>query len=240
MAQLVTAGVTLPMYFMSYTRSISSLPSTFPDDPLSRARTVLLAVVLGYGAPTAAMFAPIKVSLDTRQIIAAIWQPFPIYITIIYNLLRKIDASLRQRNASAAQDAAHASVWIRASYYVCAAASGLVHAFIVLPSLFTTDPARSFAHVFVPCYLRPHATEPTLPAYRIMARLLFQHDWLTMTAAALLFFAWSHQMTRTTSVGPWVLQMVLLTVVGGPGASIAWAAAEREKRIFNRMITKNA
>ncbi|KAF7790140.1 hypothetical protein EIP86_001092 [Pleurotus ostreatoroseus] len=243
MAQLCTAGVTLPMYFVSYARSVPLLPSVFPDDPLSRARTVLLAVAIGYGAPTVALFAPMNMSLDTRQIIAAIWQPFPIYITIIYNVMRKVDVLLLSRNASPAHEIAQASAWIRASYYACAVVSGLAHVFIALPSLFTTNTTRSFVQVFVPCYLHPFLAplsgKTDLPEYRVMARLLFQHDWLTMTAAALLFFAWSYHMSRSASVGPWAARMVLLAMVGGPGVAIAWAAAEREGRIYKR-ITKNA
>lgn len=236
LAQLATAGVILPVYFLTYVRNMPVFPTTLPSEPVSRARTVFLSVALGYVAPSVALFlAPSGISLDTKQIIAAIWQPFPIYITILYNLFRRMDSALHREVRSPKTEAKVALFWIKCSYYACAVVSAVSHLSIVLPSLVTSDPAYSFANVLVPYYLHPYLplkpTAADLPAYRLTVRLLFQHDWLTMTMAASLFFAWSHYQTRAT-IGPWIARMALLGVVGGPGAAISWAASDREERIF--------
>ncbi len=244
LAQLSTAGVILPLYFLSYVRNMPSLPSTLPNDSVSRARTVLPAVVLGYVVPSAALFlAPAGTSLDTKQVIAAIWQPFPIYIMVFHNLFRKVDSFLRGPTFPADESNA-ASFWIKCSYYASALLSAVAHLTIVLPSLFTSNPAHSFANVFVPYYMHPYLPikplSSDLPAYRLTVRLLFQHDWLTMTMATLVFFAWSNHVTRTTSGAPWATRMVLLTLIGGPGTAVAWAAVEREEKINNHQRAKRS
>ena len=225
----------LPIYFFAYVRNMSPYPTTLPNDALSRARTVLLAVALRYGVPSAALFlAPSGISLDAKQIMAAIWQPFPLYIAVFYNLLRKADASLKTTRRASAVDAKAALFWLKCSLYACALLSAIAHLCIFVPSLFATDPAYSFANVLVPYYLHPYLPikpiTAELPPYRLTVRLLFQHDWLTMTIAAYAFFAWSRHAGRTTLAGPWIARLIGLTVVGGPGAALAWAALEREER----------
>lgn len=117
MAQLSTCGVTLPMYFLTYVRSMPVLPAILPHDALPRARSVLPAVMLGCVLPSAALLlAPSSMTLDTKQIIAAIWQPFPIYIALCLALLQSATSSPGDAARSSTAKAQEAYLYIKRSY----------------------------------------------------------------------------------------------------------------------------
>lgn len=254
LAQLVTAGVTLPLYYVAHMQTMPIADAIFPSDALERAQTLLPAIVLGYLLPSAALFLtpPQGVSLDTRQILAAIWQPFPIYIAVLHTSFRYMCVIARPNKASADAEAernrgARALTWVKGAYMFSAAISAVSHWAILIPSLFSSDPPWSFAHVFVPYilhdYLPLKAAPLLLPAYRPTIRLLFQHDWLFMTVAAFVFFAWhknavSRGTTKQFSARLWLLRLVIVTVVGGPGASFALEAIEREEELWESRTVK--
>ncbi|GJE93573.1 hypothetical protein PsYK624_097320 [Phanerochaete sordida] len=240
LAQFLTAGVTLPAYFVSHIQTISDIPKHLPPDALTRVRTMLPAIILGYLLPSwFLVFPPAGVSLDTVQKISAAWQPFPFYIYAFWHLFRALDAFVM--GPLSADPRANTSVltWLTRSYYACGLIAAWAHLYVFVPSLFTSEASHSFANVFVPFWMHPYLpislhTGP-LAAYRPSSRLLFQHDWFIMTVAALTFFARSHLLSlkepRLTGLGGWAARMLLVSLIGGPGAALAWAAVQREERI---------
>lgn len=250
-AQFVTAGVTLPVYFISHINSVPTLTKALPPQHLLRARTVFVAVVLGYLVPsTFLLYSPRGASVDDIQIIAAIWQPFPLYITAAWAILRTLDA-----RAERPTDRARTFNWLRQSYYVCGVLSGIFHLRVMIPALTTSEPAHSFANVFLPFWIHDYISlsVPSTPAiapssfypltlYRPAMRLLFQNDWLTATLSALVFFGRHHLETSrlleregkrgVMSFRKWVGYMTGISIIGGPGAAIAWAAVKREEKLF--------
>lgn len=265
---MVTAGVILPLYFAAHISYISLFPIIRKPNIPSRARTLFPAVILGFLVPSAVLFihpASSPISLDRKQIIAAIWQPFPVYVAIAYSLLSRLlsypDLSFssgvretaRPPTPNAVSPAAEnyarqseAFPHLKCAYILSGALSTIAHWIILLPSVFTSDVSRSFAQIFIPYPLHPYVDVLpfSLASYRLSARLLFQHDWLTMTVAAFAFFGYIHvQLARSESLSGvssvsghrWLGCMAGLTVIGGPGAAIAWAAAERERSILSAL-----
>lgn len=250
-AQFLTAGVALPVYFISHILSVPALTKALPTQHLSHARTVFAAVVLGYLVPsTFLLYIPRGASVDDVQIIAAIWQPFPLYIAAAWTIFRALDTRMDRLT-----DRAHTLNWLRQTYFVCGVLSGIFHLRVMIPALLTTEPAHSFANVFVPFWMHSYLplsvpSTPTiapssfypLTLYRPAMRLLFQHDWLTMTLAALVFFGWHHRAALGAlrkegkrdmmSFRTWVGYMIGISAAGGPGAAIAWAAVRREETLF--------
>lgn len=250
LAQLLTAGVVLPSYFVSHILNVPLIPASLPSQVYTRARTIFPAVALGYLVPSwLLMFPPRGTSLDGIQIISAIWQPFPIYIAVAWSFLRNLDAYILPSSASSKKDVpSSVLLWIKRSYYACGLLSAGAHLAVLLPSLSTSIPSHSFANVFVPFWIHPYLPiilpSESLADYRPCSRLLFQHDWLIMTIAAVIFFARSHALagSKASSVSfvGWTIRMIMITVLGGPGAATAWAAIKREEIIISTHGPKQA
>ncbi|KAI0340994.1 hypothetical protein BDW22DRAFT_1430626 [Trametopsis cervina] len=253
LAQLIAAGPTLPLYFIAHIYYMPMNASKLPSDGLARARTLLPAITIGYLLPSAVLFlAPTTMSLDAKQIVAAIWQPFPLYISLLNALFRCVDTFLFPATApppesvtNGTQKALH---WIKRSYQASALLSAIAHWATAIPALLSSDPSTSFAHVFVPYILHPyfpyHITASTVPPYRQTIRLLFQHDWLFMTVAAFIFFGWHHFSIMSGEQGirssGWIRNMLLCTVAGGPGTAFAWAAIRRENEMLKMQQNSKA
>jgi hypothetical protein len=231
-------------------------------DAASRARTLFPSVVVGFLVLSAALFfapASASVPLDTKQVIAAIWQPFPVYVAVAHSLLSGFDAwvhatSVRQNSTAdnrGAIDPQRVSIqvcnYLRKAYCLSGALSALAHWTILFPSFFTSDQRVSFTHIFVPYPLHAFigAAPSSLAPYRLSIRLLFQNDWLKMTVGAIIYFGWCNlQHTRRPPINNgmsflgWTMRMAVLAVLGGSGASIAWAAYHREGVIAEVLTEK--
>ncbi|KAI0687827.1 hypothetical protein BC835DRAFT_1419661 [Cytidiella melzeri] len=225
-AQALTAGVTLPFYFISHLLNVPIAPNTpLPLEPVSKARALFPAVALGYLLPSMALLFPLpSFSLDTIQLISAFWQPFPVYIALALYTLQNISSDMPIEGYFKP---------LKRAYMASGILSAASHIGVIAYILTATDPACSFASVFLPPYWFPvdHGGPP-LPAYRTAARMLFQHDWLTMTLAAFVFFVWSRKLSSRPgsqgSLGLWALVSFVL----GPGAGLCWAAVKREEGIW--------
>lgn len=230
-AQALTAGVTLPLYFISHLLSTPSAPYTpLPQHPTSKARALLPAIALGYLLPSAALIFPLPwFSLDTVQIISAIWQPFPLYISAILFILQRFGNNTATPNDGYLQP-------LKRTYFASAFVATISH-IGVLSYVLTSSSAPSPAEVFLPPYWFPqlHATRMhgnDLPAYRVAARTLFQHDWFTMTLAAFVFFIFSlRTLWSRRGTSAWT-STILVDIVFGPGAAVCYAAVQREEAIW--------
>ena len=246
-------------------RGVPLVPRALPINAPARAYTLLPAIILGFVVPSAALFLvpTSSMSLDTKQIIAAIWQPFPLYIAILYPMLASIVQAVSPSISSETDDREGALRGIELSYTISGVLSAVAHWAIFLPAAFPKvipsfvaghdDPSVSFRHIFIPYILHSYLPEsstqaPELAPYRLAARLLFQHDWLYMTLAAFVFFAW-HQYSVMQSyasaasgnrLARWLRTLAVFTCVGGPGAAFAWAAIQRERVLDGLTLAKGA
>ena len=213
---------------------------------MSEARALSPAIIVGFVLPSTLLFllpTSARVPLNTKQILAALWQPFPIYISVGYNILSKANHDIPSSGSVARISETTALPALQRPYLFSGVLSTVAHWVILIPSVFASDPKYNFLQIFVPYPL--HAAMGAAPAhvapYRLSIRLLFQNDWVTTTIAAFAFFFWTHsRMVHTiepaaacSSERTWLLKVSLLTLVGGPGASIAWAALDRERLISN-------
>lgn len=234
-AQALTAGVTLPLYFISHFLSVPFAPNTpLPLNPTSKARAILPAVALGYLLPSVALLFPLpSFDLDTVQLISAIWQPFPLYISAILFVLQYLGKNTNTPNEGYIRP-------LKRAYYASAILSAVAHVAVVT-YIVTSPDAPTFAEVFLPPYWFPslHSAND-LPAYRVAARTLFQHDWFTMTLAASVFFLfslWTLQSQRSSSVSIWTwITLLVVGVVFGPGAEVCLAAVVREEAIWSARV----
>ena len=247
LAQVVSEAVMLPLYFISHVRTIPVTDMTLPTHALARARALLPAIIVGYILPSMAFFlAPPSIALDTRQIIAAAWQVFPVFLTILYTLFWSLHALIAPTNAfslDAHMQERHLTyIWLRRSYLLSAAVSAVSHWMVVIHSLLSIQPSASFVHVFIPYVIYPYLpfTIPSvpLPAYRFPVRLTLQNDWFFSIVAAFLFLGWHHRMVARELSSPpnfksWLARISVITILGGPGATFALEAIEREKILLS-------
>ncbi|GJE93616.1 hypothetical protein PsYK624_097760 [Phanerochaete sordida] len=246
--QLFTGGITLPLYFALSLLTSSPVPQRPRGDAIGRARALLPAVALGFLVPSAALFlAGARLPLDTKQLLAAAWQPFPLWVALAYNALRLLFPGAR--SAAGADATTRAALrWVRRAYTGAGALCALAHLGVLLAVARSARPADELLRVFVPHALLPRLRGAPLPdaaAERLATRQLFQYDWLCITAGALVFFGWSHAATarpgrREMGVGGWAARVGVLAVLGGPGAALAWAGYAREERVFALQRAKDA
>ncbi|GJE93619.1 hypothetical protein PsYK624_097790 [Phanerochaete sordida] len=221
-AQLVTAGAVLPLYFAAH---LAAHPPAPAPPRAQSAGALAAAVALGFLLPSAALFlvpAGPAVSLDAKQVAAALWQPFPLYVAAIYRVLRP-----------AKDEGTRTSV--QRAYTLFGLLAAAAHWAVLAHTLRAPAAGTSFAHVFVPYPLHaPLGVAPApgaLPAYRRAVRLLLQEDCLCAAGAAYAWFGYVRWRLARGPFARWAAAMVFCTLVGGPGAAVAWAAVDREEAV---------
>lgn len=244
--QLYTGGIMLPIYYALSALTSSAVPKQPRGDAEGKARALLPAVILAFFVPSVALFlSPQSVPLDTKQIVAAVWQFFPLWMAILYNVFRVLLHT--ERSAPPGSDAVSdaqtraALKWVKRAYLFCGLVCAAAHIYVLYTTLVTDASPGALLKVFVPYTLYHYLPVPP-PAsdvadYRRATRQLFQFDWLCMTVASLVFFGWSHVATarqgkKDMGLGGWLARVAVLSVLGGPGAAISWAAFAREERIL--------
>lgn len=108
--QLVGGAVICPLYFIAYIWA-SAGKSYFAEGreiPLSYAKALLPALLLGYLVPTIAMYIPFSDILMTQYMIV-VWQFAPVYVNVILFLSSAISLTPSARTAGAAAAAAASS-----------------------------------------------------------------------------------------------------------------------------------
>ncbi|KAH9219751.1 BcBOA8 protein [Leptodontidium sp. 2 PMI_412] len=92
LAQLFGIGVVAPIYFFLHYIFIPSTKFHAADNrqvPIHLVKTMLPTLVLGYVLPTVAMYWPTS-PISTLQAWNFIWQPFPIYLSILHRILSRL------------------------------------------------------------------------------------------------------------------------------------------------------
>ena len=244
--QLFGIGFAVPLVYLLDILVVPIPPTSLPRSALVRAKTLLPAIFLGLIAPSVVMLF-IPASLPTKQLIAAIWQPFPLFVSVVHAVHRVIHPATWTSDTKAKLSVSEATVafeTLKRTYYISALMSAAVHLWVLVPSLISPTPHLSFKNIFLPFYTHAYISGSSIPTevtYRHIVRLFLHHDFLSMVISSFVFFGWSHYISQSatptvgrpkSSIGKWLLSMLIISVLASPGAAIAWAAVQREERVL--------
>jgi hypothetical protein len=204
--QLFTGAVVIPLYLIAHTYS-SYRPNPTRDVPPTWAHTLLPSILVGFILPTAFMYYPF-VNRDYTMIAIAIWQLSPIYINIVWIILRSLSS-----------EKADSTRAMKRCLRVVGAIGALSH-ISTLTACFTQYSPVTFTSVFIPI-----STSSTLSLEQ-GSHMLFQIDYLAIFAATSL---WAFQvrardraqMGKQGSGIKEAIYIALSTVLLGPGATLA-------------------
>ncbi|CAG8052089.1 unnamed protein product [Penicillium salamii] len=90
--QLRGIGLIAPIYFamsIFHSASVGYFTPTSRTIPVSVAQALLPALVLGFVLPTMMMFFPLQDTLSSRQVFIALWQPAPIYVALLTDIVSR-------------------------------------------------------------------------------------------------------------------------------------------------------
>ncbi|KAJ5295636.1 hypothetical protein N7508_010457 [Penicillium antarcticum] len=242
--QLRGIGVIAPIYFAVSTYISSPITYFSPSSRNlipSTARSILLAVLIGYFLPSMMLFFPLENAPVTRQAFIALWQPVPVYVVLLTEVFSRIikcveksksirpstDSklnldlpSLQMLYAVTGCIAACFHLALLASWYV-SSSEFLIRAFIPMDSFVEVSTLADGIFVF------------------------FQNDFLLVAAASLLWCwssVWDLYRMGILNFSMWVALVALIigSVAVGPGATVAavwyWREGVMSQRKF-RLIS---
>lgn len=223
-------AIIIPLYYVFYVYT-SSRPNYF--DPatraldISRARTLLASLLIGYLLPTILAFIPWP-NTEDKQLFIALWQPCPLFVNALHFILTSMDDFSHPVPPKPETDSKGKTTppdvkflnWI---YVTSFAVSAVVHAAIMAICLTATDERMTLYRVFVPDQARGYngLTEAL--------HFIFSVDWWVIFAAGAISCVqaiWDLRVMGKSEVG--VLTGLVLVTVGsvvlGPGAvmSLTW------------------
>jgi len=195
--------------------------------PISYAKSLVPALVLGFLLPTIALYLPFDdPGFTLKQALVAFWQPTPLYVNLLLLLLSPLlDAFAPSATSEKADgDAAY----VRLLYIICFFVSAAAHCGTMV--LFARDTKISFARTFLPhTELLPYSAAETL-------HFIFQWDYLIIFGASLLWACVAvhdlHSMeSADISLAIMGLMIVAGSIVCGPAATVVGAFWWREGRM---------
>ncbi|KAI1104774.1 hypothetical protein F4804DRAFT_351748 [Jackrogersella minutella] len=212
--QTLGAGIVLPLYYAAYGREV----------PIASARVLLPAAVLGYLAPTAALWYVPWGDVTTVQHLTLFWQPSPIYVSALVSLFSFFAPSATAKNG----DVKH----LKRVYLAAGIVSTASH-FLMLYNCLTSDnPQLSLSYVFLP---NRAAWKDSMT---MGLHYIFQWDFFG-AFGSLLFWCWLvvYDVLRILGQsGPLpliktVFGIAFVTLVASPGTAIAMVCSWREDRL---------
>ncbi|KAE8322239.1 hypothetical protein BDV39DRAFT_209999 [Aspergillus sergii] len=226
--QLREIGFNAPFYFMAstfITGRISYFSRTTRSLPESTAKAILPAVAAGYILPTMLLFFPID-HAQTRQSVVAVWQPAPVFVVIMTELLsRAIEYIGRGRQAKpdspSADERTDSDLPYLSVLYTttCIIISACLHMSLIFSCLLSEN--LSLTRLFFP-------VDPFAPVASLAdgASTFLQNDLLLMTASTFVWCwvsVWDLHRVGISNVSPLsALAGLLAGFVGiGPGATTA-------------------
>lgn len=197
--------------------------------PLPYARVMLPSTILIYLVPTVALFIPGH-DLVTLQNILAFWQLAPVLVNVPLWLAAPFVSSTpsiapKSKNA----DLTHLKL-LYATVFLVSVASQWYTIYGISTS---TNPDVSFASVFLPSTSRWKDSMDAGVMY------IFQWDWI-IDASVYLLPSWIaiydvqrllHGAATSAQLIQGAFVIILLTIIGGPGAAIAAVWAWREEKL---------
>ncbi|OTB08964.1 hypothetical protein M426DRAFT_316256 [Hypoxylon sp. CI-4A] len=226
--QVIGAAVIAPIYYLIYafTSSGDAYHQQGREVPIGYAKALLPAVIIGYLAPTVALWYVPLSSLETVQFLTAFWQPTPLYasaLLLIFSFL--VSSSSTEKNGDAK--------YLKRVYVLAALASAFSHIHTLYCAFTLDDPRFSLGYVFLP------NRDSWKDSMGQGLHYIFQIDAFGAFGSS-LFWCWlmvydSLRVLGQSGVVPLVkaaLGIVLVTLIAGPGTAIAIVFHWREKRLI--------
>ncbi|EXJ92529.1 hypothetical protein A1O3_01081 [Capronia epimyces CBS 606.96] len=220
--QTVGGAIIVPLYYLAYLWDSADSQYWSAESrqvPVSYAKALLPALLLGYLVPTTLMFLPYSDSdLWTTQAMIALWQPSPWFVNAILWILSTFYGSMDSQTAGQ-ESSLRDMKYLDSTYMVVFLVSVISHFGTVLVCLLSDDPQHSFSHAFVPHvrHVEPNLTEGL--------HAIFQYDFWIIFAASLLWIwlaVWDLKRVGKTnaSLSRAALLILFGTIAVGPAATI--------------------
>ncbi|UDD62521.1 hypothetical protein AFCA_009834 [Aspergillus flavus] len=238
--QLRGIGFIAPFYFMAstfITGRISYFSWTTRSLPESTAKVILPAVAAGYILPTMLLFFPID-NAQTRQSVVAVWQPAPVFVVIMTELLsRAIECIGRGRQAKPDSPSADERIdsdlpYLSVLYTTTCIISASLHMSLIFSCLLSEN--LSLTRLFFP-------VDSFAPVASLAdgASTFLKNDFLLVTASTFVWCwvsVWDLYRVGISNVSPLSASVGLLAGFAGigPGATAAAIWFWREQTMSQR------
>ena len=237
--QTAIGAVILPLYhlvFLYHTAKTDYYTSKALQLPLSYARGLIPALVLGYLMPTMALYAPFQnPDLAPQQVLAAFWQITPLLVNILLGLFSR---TLGTPHSSSDENNARydsAMKYLNAMYAMCLIGAAFAHFAVFYICIHS--PEVSLARIFVPQHQLLGGSVTEVLFY------IFQVDYLVIFTSSLLWaFVATNDLRLLHRTSTSLVQIALLVAGGvilvGPAATVTAIWWWRETRLRDESRTK--
>lgn len=236
--QTVAGALAMPLYMVSFifasrrtqltANSSRSYLAADQDLSMASARAALPTTVLGYIAPTAAMYFYPWSNNDDLMAMIALWMITPIILDALMLVFQSAFSILTDSNEP--EPGTNRLSHLTPLYAYLATVAGFSHVFSVYLMSTSPDPWALFLSTFVPN--STDALSSTIAGFHN----IFQWDWVFVASQQVLwalYGIYELKVAGLTSINAVVATFVVLlaTVVVGPGGSLALAWWWREHRL---------
>ena len=195
LAQAGGLALISPLYLLLY---ISTSPTVFAPSPTNLAvdsatlSGIPVAWLLGFGIPTALLVlpAPAVLSIATKVKALVLWQPFPLYMTLVLCMWRAISSSPGARTSQLDQLKRLRNVYkfgLAIAAPVHAAIWGVSLAAVLFPQLFAPGIAADFHPLSALIPPNPVTFVASVPSMARGAQNFLQWDYFVSSSAYLVF-----------------------------------------------------
>lgn len=193
---------------------------------MSSAQALFIAYWVGYVLPTIAIYLP-GLSIDTRQILVALWQPSPLYVNLIWVVLARILPGSGTERPK--KEFGSPTYWIKALHSSAVFTSLVFHNIMIYNCLLSGNSEISFVNVLVPLGRAEWTMSQAL-------LFIFQVDFWIIMAAGLLWCyiavgdLFELEMTNIDA-GTGGMLIFICSSLLGPGGAISMVSIWREDRL---------
>ncbi|KAK6086305.1 FAD binding domain-containing protein [Seiridium cupressi] len=193
------------------------------------AESLLPAILVGYLVPTLALYIPWG-DLNITQNLTALWQPAPVFPNVLLLILVPLlSSSSSSRSASETSDVKH----LKRIYLAIGVVSMITHLATLYVCLTSSNPQLSLSYIFLP----NKATWKLSTALGL--HYIFQWDfWIIFTSSLVWCWIAVTDTLRSMQGGSRIWQklvsainLVLVSLVAGPGTTLALVWNWREDRL---------
>jgi hypothetical protein len=244
MYQLRGIGLIAPLYFATslfHSSSVSYFtPRSRTISPVT-ACAVIPALVLGFVLPTMMMFFPLQDSLNTRQIFIALWQPAPVYVAILTEVMSRAFKWIGRSTAVKTERQVDSDFnrdlpYLRMVYVAVGSISACFHLALIL--CWVISGTEIIARAFIPFDSLAQVSSLADGVF-----IFFQNDFLLVAVATMLWClasAWDLYRVGISNIS-WQVVLVGLALgctMVGPGATAAavwyWREEVLSRTSFNQ------
>ncbi|KAI1778166.1 hypothetical protein F4818DRAFT_405086 [Hypoxylon cercidicola] len=229
--QFVGAGIVAPLYCALYVLTSTGDAYHYQgrEVPIGYARALLPSALLGYLAPTVALYYIPWDDIKMVQYMTAFWQPFPLLVCVPLLVFSVFMSSTPSAANVKDGDVKH----LKRVYLVTGLVATVAHVYTIYTCVTSSDPQLSLSYVFLP---NKHIWKDNMA---VGLHYVFQWDFWGAYGASLVW-CWVvvYDVLRllidkpsTVQLFQMVLGIGFVTLVAGPGTAIVTVWNWREDRL---------